>query len=244
MGHRLSEKHIKDKREVRELSFTSEEKRQNERDGAGGKPNSSSNAEDASNKADKTPAPDMTDMSNRALPTPPTTKKCNWGILGFGAPKKSPNTTKHNSNWASPNTSTRNTKSNSNWAAGSKSPEVANSEITSTAKIAAADKRTITTRPPTPTKTTTTTNTEPPKLPQKLNKPSAFKSQGNEAANQAERQVVAKPPIKTAKQENGVCEETAKEATGAKTSSLATVQPTPPPRRRRSSGQRWQQLQT
>ena len=55
---------------------------------------------------------------------------------------------------------------------------------------------------------------------------------------------MAKPPIKTAKQENGVCEETAKEATGAKTLSLATVQPTPPPRRRRSSGQRWQQLQT
>ena len=238
MGHRLSEKHVKDKGDVRKLSFTSEEKRQNARDGAGGKPNSLSIAEAASNKADKTPAPDMTDMSNRALPTPPTTKKCNWGILGFGAPKKSP-TTKHNSNWArSPNT-----KSNSNWASGPKSPEVANKEITSTAKIAASDKRTITTRPPTPTKTTTT-NTEPPKLPQKLNKPSAFKSQGNEAANQAERQVVAKTPIKTAKQENGVCEETAKEATGAKTSSLAIAQPTPPPRRRRSSGQRWKQLQT
>ena len=238
MGHTPSEKRVKDKRDVRKLSFTSEEKRQNARDGAGGNPNSS-NAEDAPNKADKTPAPDMTDMSNRALPTPPTTKKCNWGILGFGAPKKSPTTTKHNSNWArSPNT-----KSNSNWAAGPKSPEVANKEITSPAKIAASDKRTITTRPPTPTKTTTT-NTEPPKLPQKLNKPSAFKSQGNEAANQAERQVVAKPPIKTAKQENGVCEETAKEATGAKTSSLAIAQPTPPPRRRRSSGQRWQQLQT
>ena len=244
MGHRLSEKHVKDKGDVRKLSFTSEEKRQNERDGAGGNPNSLSIEEAASNKADKTPAPDMTDMSNRALPTPPTTKKCNWGILGFGAPKKSPTTTKHNSNWArSPNSSTRNTNSNSNWASGPKSPEVANKEITSTAKIAAADKRTITTRPPTPTKTTTT-NTEPPKLPQKLNKPSAFKSQGNEAANQAERQVVAKPPIKTAKQENGVCEETAKEATGAKTSSLAIAQPTPPPRRRRSSGQRWQQLQT
>ena len=65
MGHRLSEKHVKDKGDVRKLSFTSEERRQNERDVVGGKPNSLSNAEDASNTADKTPAPDMTNPVTR-----------------------------------------------------------------------------------------------------------------------------------------------------------------------------------
>ena len=227
---------VPDEGGLKELSFAAEQKwglderRENQRNGkvseekiyatSIGKETVGSEAEAA-----KTKEPEPSDISTRALPTPPVAKKCNWGILGFGS-KKSASATKSNSNWAAP-----------------KSPGCTNKEITSEAKIA-SDKQPLTTRPPTPTTTTTPTTTEPPKLPEKVKKQTANLSGGGaaDALNQASWQIATKPPIKTgqtAKQESQAREETAKQTTSEQSSSSVAPQPTPPPRKRRSSGQRY-----
>ena len=167
----------------------------------------------------KTKIEDSPDMSTRALP--PLTKKCNWGILGFGnksvGSKKSGST---NSNWAAPQTP--------------KSPAATKKEITSEGKIA-SDKQPLTRRPPTPPAATS----HPPKLPEKLKKQTGNQSrEASEAVNLGGRQIATKPPIKTAKQERQASEETAKQTKSEQSSSLAIPPPTPPPRQRRSSGQR------
>ena len=219
-------KRVPDGRELKELSFAEKEKwdlvqNQNQRDGKDREEKISATPSGEDGERAKANSSDV--IIRRALPTPPASKKCNWGILGFGAGKSKKSGTS-NSNWAAPN-----------------SPGFTNKEITSEAKIA-ADKQPLTTRPPTPTTITPTltttrpTTTKPPKLPEKVKKPTAnLSGVATDTVDLGSRQTMKKTG-ETGK--GGIQASEEKQTTSEQSSSSVATQPTPPPRKRRLSGQR------
>ena len=223
-------KRLADGRELKELSFAEKEKwdlvqNQNQRDGKDREEKIS--ATPSGEDGERAKANSSEGIIRRALPTPPASKKCNWGILGFGAGKSTSGSKKSgtsNSNWAAPN-----------------SPGFTNKEITSEAKIA-ADKQPLTTRPPTPTTITPTltttrpTTTKPPKLPEKVKKPTAnLSGVATDTVDLGSRQTMKKTG-ETGK--GGIQASEEKQTTSEQSSSSVATQPTPPPRKRRLSGQR------